>query len=310
MKARAVPLPVASPLVASRVADYVELAKPRVLVLVLLTVAAGALLAARGVPDPIYVVHVLCGTALVAAGASALNQLFERQSDSLMHRTERRPLPGGRLRPLEVGVLGIWLGLAGIAYLALTLPHVLAAVVAAVAFFGYAFVYTPLKSRTTLNTLVGAVPGALPPVIGWTAITGSIGPEILSLFVILFFWQVPHFLAIAWIYRDDYGRAGLQMLPVGDERGTKTGRQMVVYSLALVPASLAPATMGLAGPVYLIGALVIGLVFLNCALGFARATSDARARRMLQASLIYLPALLALLVLDGKSSGVALALWH
>jgi protoheme IX farnesyltransferase len=310
MKARAVPLPVATPLVASRIADYIELAKPRVLLLVLLTVAAGALLAARGTPDPIYVVHVLCGTALVAAGASALNQLFERQSDALMHRTERRPLPGGRLRPLEVGVLGIWLGVAGIAYLALTLPHLLAAGVAGAAFLGYAFVYTPLKSRTSLNTLVGAVPGALPPVIGWTAITGSIGPEIVSLFVILFFWQVPHFLAIAWMYRHDYARAGLEMLPVHDESGTRTGRQMVVYSLALVPASLAPAAIGLAGPVYLIGALLSGLVFLNCARNFACATSDARARRMLQASLIYLPALLALLVLDGRSSGVALALWH
>jgi len=307
---KAVPLPVGSPFVASRVADYIELAKPRVLLLVLLTVAAGVLLAARGAPDPIYVVHVLCGTALVAAGASALNQLFERQSDALMHRTERRPLPGGRLRPLEVGILGIWLGGAGIAYLAFTLPHMLAAGVAAVAFLGYAFVYTPLKSRTTLNTLVGAVPGALPPVIGWTAITGSIGPEIVSLFVILFFWQVPHFLAIAWMYRHEFARAGLEMLPVRDEHGTKTGRQMVVYCLALVPASLAPAAMGLAGPVYLIGALVIGLAFLNCAGNFARATSDARARRMLQASLIYLPALLALLVVDAKSSGVALALWH
>ena len=305
-----IPLSWRGPFLASRLADYVELTKPRVLLLVLLTVGAGALLGARGGLEAVQAVHAICGTALVAAGASALNQLMERHSDALMHRTEHRPLPGGRLRPFEAIGVGISLGVAGVAYLAYMLPHWLAAAVAAMAFVSYVFLYTPLKSITPLNTLVGAVPGALPPVIGWTAVRGSVGPEVFSLFAILFLWQVPHFLAIAWIYRDDYARARLQMLPVVDARGVKTGRQMVVYCLALIPASLVPATMGLAGPFYLVGAIAIGWMFLNCALLFARAASDARARRMLQASLIYLPALLALLILDGKSREFALALWR
>jgi len=282
----------------SRVADYLELTKPRVAVLVLFTVAAGALLAARGTPDLAALVHVLCGTALVAAGASALNQFLERHSDALMRRTENRPLPSGRLQPLEVLVFGSLLGLAGTAYLAVFVRQPLAALVAGSTFLSYVFLYTPLKRKTSLNTLVGAVPGALPPVIGWTAVRGSVDAEVVALFLIVFLWQVPHFLAIAWIYREDYARAGLHMLPTLQDGTGMTGRQMASYCLALIPVSLTPAALDLAGPLYVAGALGLGLLFVGAAVGFAQTPSVGRARRVLRASLVYLPALLALRLVD------------
>jgi protoheme IX farnesyltransferase len=299
-----------SPVVLGRIADYIELTKPRVAILVLFTVAAGSVLAARGAPDLIDLLNALMGTALVVGGASALNQYLERHTDMLMQRTENRPLPAGRLQPLEVMVFGSLLGAAGLAYLAATVHQPLAALVAGFAFLSYVFVYTPLKSRTSLNTLVGAIPGALPPVIGWAAVTGSISSEIVLLFLIVFLWQVPHFLAIAWLYRQDYARAGLQMLPVTDGTGQKTSRQMVSYCLALIPVSLAPTTLGLAGPGYLLGAIVIGLGFLACAVTFARSATLAHARLVLRASLLYLPVLLALLVLDSKLLPGGLGLWR
>jgi protoheme IX farnesyltransferase len=280
----------------SRVADYVELTKPRVAVLVLFTVAAGAWLAGRADLDLLLLVHTVTATALVAAGASALNQLLERHSDARMRRTENRPLPTGRLQPLEVLLFGLGLGAAGLAYLGLATRQPLAVLVAAVTFVLYAFVYTPLKRLTTLNTLVGAVPGALPPVIGWTAVRGTLAPEAGVLFAVLFLWQVPHFLAIAWIYREEYARAGLCMLPVADPEGKITGRQMVLYCLALVLVSLLPVFAGQAGLVYLTGALLLGVVFLRHTLGFLMDVSNVRARRVLRASLLYLPLLLALLL--------------
>jgi protoheme IX farnesyltransferase len=282
----------------SRPADYLELTKPRVSILVLFTVAAGAWLATAGAIDVPALLHALIGTALVAGGASALNQLLERKSDGLMRRTENRPLPAGRLQPWQVLLFGAALGIAGVAYLALMLRQPLAAIVAALTFLSYVFLYTPLKRKTSLNTLVGAIPGALPPVIGWTAVRGSIGPEAGALFLILFVWQVPHFLAIAWIYRDDYARARLRMLPVIDREGGMTGRQMVAYCLVLIAASLAPIYVLKAGPVYLVGALVLGTLFLLSAIGFMRASSIGNARRVLRASLLYLPALLALLLIE------------
>jgi len=281
----------------SRVADYVELTKPRVAVLVLFTVAAGFLLAARSTPDLVALLHTLAGTALVAAGASALNQLLERQSDALMRRTENRPLPSGRLHPLEVFCFGLGMGLAGLIYLALALRQPLCVLVAGLTFVSYVFLYTPLKRRTTLNTLIGAVPGALPPVIGWTAGGGSIGPEVGVLFLILFLWQVPHFLAIAWIYRQDYARAGLRMLSVVDDTGSMTARQMVLYAMALVPVSLSPVILGQAGWLFAGVAFALGLAFLLTTLGFMRQVSAASARRVLRASLVYLPAMFALLLL-------------
>jgi protoheme IX farnesyltransferase len=283
------------------VADYLELTKPRIAVMVLVTVATGFLLGTTGPVEWGLLCHTLLGTALVAAGASALNQLLERDSDALMRRTENRPLPAGRLQPLEVLIYGTALGIVGVLYLALALPNVIAALIAAFTFISYVFVYTPLKRKTSLNTLVGAVPGALPPVIGWAAARGSLNPEIATLFLILFFWQVPHFLAIAWIYREDYSRAGLCMLPVVDPDGGMSGRQMVSYCLALLTASVAPLALGRAGPLYMAGAVLLGAGFLSFALAFLRQRSLQRARGVLRASLIYLPVLLALLLLDVSS---------
>jgi protoheme IX farnesyltransferase len=285
----------------TRLADYLQLARPRLSVMALLTVAAGAILASGSAPDWRIVTHVLVGSALVAVGASALNQWMERETDARMRRTQDRPLPAGRLQPGEVLVLGIGSATGGVVYLAVTLAHPLAAVVAALTLLTYVFVYTPLKRHTPFNTLVGAVPGALPPVIGWTAVRGSLNAEAGALFVILFFWQVPHFLAIAWIYRIDYARAGLCMLPSVDREGRMVGRQMICYCLALVAASLAPLVAGGAGWVYLAGTLLLGIGFLACAVAFFVRRSLERARTVLRASLIYLPALLTLLLLGRPS---------
>jgi protoheme IX farnesyltransferase len=282
-----------------RLADYLALTKPRMGVMILFTVAAGAWLASRGGPNPTVMFHTLLGTALVVAGASTLNQVLERSTDALMARTENRPLPSGRLVPAEAWIFGLVLAMAGLAYLTLMLSNRLAAFVAAFAFVSYVFVYTPLKKVTSLNTLVGAVPGALPPVIGWTAVTGAFDAGAAVLFLIVFLWQVPHFLAIARIYRDDYARAGLRMLPVVDRRGDMTSRQMVSYCLVLLPASLMPVLLGQAGMLYLGGAVLLGAGFLASAVGFLRERSVDRARRVLKASLVYLPALFTLLLVNG-----------
>jgi heme o synthase len=298
-----VPEAAALPVGRARWLDFVELTKPRIALLVLFTVAIGAMLASPAVPDLALLVNTLVGTALVAGGASALNQLLERHSDGRMHRTENRPLPSGRLQPLEVLAFGVALSGVGLLWLALTGRHPLAVAVAAVTLLTYVLVYTPLKSRSTLNTLVGAVPGALPPVIGWTSVTGTFDVPALLIFLIVFLWQVPHFLAIAWMYRDDYSRAGLQMLPTVDVDGSMTARQMLVYSVALVPVSLLPVVYQKAGWVYGMGAVALGLMFLFAACGFLREHSRERARRVLRASLIYLPALLALMLVEAFVTG-------
>jgi protoheme IX farnesyltransferase len=289
----------APPLARPRAADYVELTKPRVAVLVLFTVAAGVLLAAGRDVNWLVLLHTVVGTAIVAAGASALNQLLERHSDARMQRTENRPLPAGRLQPLEVAVFGALLGVGGVAYLGLLLPAPWAALVAALTFLGYVFVYTPLKPVTPLNTLIGAVPGAMPPLIGWVAVRGTLDGEAVALFLILFLWQVPHFLAIAWIYREDYARAGLKMLPVVDPRGETTAVRMMTYCLTLIPASLLPVMLGRAHAVYLVGAVALGLLFLWSAVRFRRGCTLTAARRVLKMSLIYLPGLLVFWLVDG-----------
>jgi protoheme IX farnesyltransferase len=283
----------------TRLADYVELTKPRIALLVLFTVGIGAVLAGDGTVELSLLVHTLLGTALVAGGASALNQVLERGADARMRRTENRPLPAGRLHPAEALAFGLGTGVAGTLYLLLALPQPWPALIAGFTFVSYVFVYTPLKRLTPLNTLVGAVPGALPPLIGWTAVRGSLGLEALGLFLIVFFWQVPHFLAIAWIYRDDYARGGFRMLPVIDRDGALTGQNMVLYALALVPASLVPVAAGAAGGLYVVGALGLSAGFLACTLGFWRTPSVPHARHVLRGSLLYLPSVLALLLLDG-----------
>jgi protoheme IX farnesyltransferase len=277
----------------TRAADYLQLCRPRMAVMILLTVAIGGLLAAVG-PAPVALGHAVLGTALVTAAASMLNQYLERDTDALMPRTANRPLPAGRLAPNEVLFAGVVAAAVGLGYLALTAPE--AALVCATTFGLYVFLYTPAKKSTTLNTLIGAVPGALPPVIGWVAVRGRLDGGALALFLIVFVWQVPHFLAIAWMYRDDYAQGGLDMLTVRDRHGLRTAQQMLLYGLTLVPVSLTPVLGGQAGPAYAGGALLLGAYFLRSILRFRRERSVPAARAVLRSSLIYLPALLMLLL--------------
>ena len=281
----------------SKIAAYISLTKPRIVVMVLVTVGVGFVLGARGSAHPATLVFTLVGTALVASSASTLNQWQERARDAQMRRTANRAIPRGRISGLAAVCFGVGLGLVGSAVL-LWGANWLAALVAIATLLLYVLLYTPLKPVTTLNTAIGAIPGALPPVIGWAAATGTVGIEAVALFLIVFLWQFPHFLAIAWIYREDYARGGMKMLPVIDPLGALTGRQATAYSLALVPAGLLPTTIGLAGPYYFVGALVLGLVYLAAAVGFWTSVSDSTARRLLRTSFIYLPAVLLLLVLN------------
>ena len=281
----------------SKLAAYVALTKPRITLMVLITMGTGFILGARGHTNLAALALALIGTGLVSSSASALNQLSERARDRLMRRTAQRPLPTGRLSPAEAGVFGTALGLAGLAVLALG-ANLLSAGVALATLLLYVFVYTPLKAHTTLNTAIGAVPGALPPVIGWAAATGRLGAEAWALFLIVFLWQFPHFLAIAWIYREDYARGGHKMLPSIDPTGRITARQSSFYALALVPVGLLPTVVGMAGPYYFAGALLMGLFYLACSVRFWADVSDRTARRLLRASFLYLPAILALLLLN------------
>lgn len=286
------------PLARPRWLDFVELTKPRIAVLVLFTVAVGALLAQATPLDLMQMVHAVVGAGLVAAGASALNQWLERRTDARMRRTENRPLPAGRLTSIETLAFGLTLATVGLGYMFAVMKHPLAGALTAVTFVSYVFLYTPLKRTTTLNTLIGAVPGALPPVIGWTAMTGTIDTGALVLFLIVFFWQVPHFLAIAWMYREDYARAGLKMLPTIDAEGTATARQMLLYAFTLIPISLLPVLMGDASLMFGFGALGLGMFFLRSVVGFAASATDVNARTVLQASLVYLPGVMGLMLME------------
>jgi protoheme IX farnesyltransferase len=278
-------------------AAFSELLKPRLTALVLMTTLVGFYLGFPGRMDYALMLHTLLGTGLLAGGAAALNQLLEREYDAKMRRTAGRPLPSGRLQPRTVLVYGTGLCVAGLVYLALAVNPLTGALGAAT-LAGYLFVYTPLKRVTWLNTAIGAIPGALPPLMGWTAARGEITLEGWSLFAILCFWQLPHFLAIAWIYREDYARAGFVMLPLVDHDGHRTGRQAVSHTLGLLPISLCPYLLKLAGEAYLFGALALGLVFLFYAVQFSRQLTLAAARKLFLVSIIYLPLLLCLLVLD------------
>ena len=282
-----------------RLAAFVEMTKPRLNVMVLVTVATGFYLGARGASNPSTLSLTMLGTALVAGGASVLNQFFERSRDARMRRTAGRPLPTGRVSPAEAAAFGVAIAVLGLGVLAVAANGTAAAVALATLVL-YVFVYTPLKPRTTLNTAVGAIPGALPPVIGWAAATGRLGVEAWALFLIVFLWQFPHFLAIAWIYREDYSRGGHRMLPSADPTGAMTGRQAAGYALALVPAGLLPTVVGLAGGYYFAGALVLGLFYLAYSVLFWSEVSDQTARRLLRASFLYLPAILALLLLNPR----------
>ncbi|HXE79504.1 MAG TPA: heme o synthase [Vicinamibacterales bacterium] len=281
---------------ARTLADFVILTKPRVNILVVFTTMVGFLLAALQV-DVLALIHTLVGTTLVASGAAAINNVLEREIDARMQRTRSRPLPDGRLATAEAACFAAAISIAGVVQLALG-TNLLAAAVALITLASYAFVYTPLKRVTSLSTVVGAVPGALPPVIGWTAATGSFSIEAAVLFAIVFLWQMPHVLSVAWLYRDDYARGGIRVLPVVEPDGASTARQSVVYSAALVPVSLLPTLLGFAGPVFFGGALAAGLGMVASSADFARAKTASSARRLFLVSLFYLPLLWVLLLCD------------
>lgn len=286
----------ALPLARASAGDWIELTKPRITLLVVFTSLVGFVTATSSSPWSGLLLAALAGTGLVAAGASVLNQVMERATDALMHRTRTRPIPAGRIRPEAAALFGALLTLLGLALL-VTACGALASLVALCTWASYLFVYTPLKRRTHLATIVGAVPGALPPVIGWAAASGSLEPGAFILFAIVFLWQIPHFLAIAWLYREDYERGGFPMLPVIDREGTLSGRQAVLHSAALLVVSLAPVAAGLGGAPYLAGALVLGVGLTLAALRLARARDLAAARFLFLASVLYLPALTSLLLL-------------
>lgn len=287
----------AAPADKARSAMLSELFKARLTSLVLLTTLVGFYLGQRDGMNWLLLVNTLLGTGLLACGAAALNQYLERDFDALMDRTKDRPLPAGLILPQSVVVLGGVLSVAGLLWLAFG-ANLLTAVLGAVTLISYLFIYTPLKRKTTLNTAIGAIPGALPPLMGWTAARGDLSIEGWALFAILFFWQLPHFLAIAWMYREDYAKGGFVMLPLVDRDGTRTGRSAVSHTLGLLPVSLSPFLLHVSGALYLFGALALGLVFLWCAMRFAREMDRLSARRLFFASILYLPLLLGLMVFD------------
>ncbi|MGE0863842.1 MAG: heme o synthase [Vicinamibacterales bacterium] len=284
----------------SRTADFVTLTKPRLNFLVLLTTAAAYSLGAGPEATLAAFAHTLLGTFLVAGGASALNQVWERDTDRLMRRTRMRPIADLRLTPTAGIVFGLALTAAGAAELGYFL-NPLSASVALFTAISYVLFYTPLKTRTSLSTIVGALPGALPAVIGWAAATNTISIEGWVLFGIVFMWQMPHFLAIAWMYRDEYARAGMPLLPVIQPDGRSTGRQAVIYTAALIPLSMMPTGVGLASPWYMVGALTLGAILMVMSLEFSAKRDLATARRLFFGSILYLPLLWALLVFDHRT---------
>lgn len=281
----------------STVADYISLTKPRLNLLVVLTSAAGYYLGGVAAPDLVKMAQAVVGTALVAGGSAVLNQVYERDTDARMRRTRMRPLPDHRVAVPEATIYGLVLSAAGLAILALSTNWV-AATLAFATLVTYLLVYTPMKRTSTLSTLVGAVPGALPAVIGWSAARGDIAIGGWTLFAIVFLWQIPHFMAIAWMYRDDYRSAGFPMLPVVEPDGRRTGQQALLYAAALLPVSIGPTFVGLAGWVYFWIALVLGVALLALSARFARSRTDGSARTLFFASIIYLPLIWAVMVLD------------
>lgn len=284
----------------SRFGDFFELTKPRLTMLSVMTTLAGYWVGTSGSIDAMHLTNTLIATFLVGAGCGALNMYVEREHDRLMRRTMTRPLPAGRMKPSEVLIFGIVLSIVGVVYLFVAV-NALTATLGLATIVSYVFMYTPMKRRSTLNTIVGAIPGALPPVMGWAAATGQLGPEAIVLFGILFFWQMPHFLALAWMYRRDYERAGYKMLTVLDPDGESTSRQIVLYTAGLLPISLIPTLYGISGPFYFFGALAIGLGFLAFGVLLAMSRKNVHAKWLFYYSLLYLPVLLLTMVIDRGS---------
>ena len=278
-------------------AAYIELTKPRILTLVLVTTALGFFLGGRGVHSLPLLFYTLLGTACVAGGSAVLNHYLERDVDRTMHRTRNRPLPTGIVKPSTAMSYGLSLVLGGVAIL-LFAANLLTAFLALLSAFLYVVVYTPMKRLTWLNTSFGAIPGALPPMGGWTAATGELDLGAWALFLILFAWQHPHFYAIAWIFREDYQRGGFKMLPVVEPEGKRTCRHIIAFSVLLIGASTLPAILGLTGKVYLYGAMLMGLGLLGAGISLTLTRSELDARRLLRASVVYLPLLFLLCAVD------------
>jgi protoheme IX farnesyltransferase len=297
VEAKRLPSPFSVPAVRSRAADFFALTKPRLNFLVVVTAAVGYYLGAGTSLDVVKLIWAIVGTALVAGGAAGLNQVYERETDSLMWRTRTRPLAAQRLTVSEATIFSAMLAATGLAMLAAG-ANLLAAFLALLTLVSYNLVYTPMKRHSRLATLVGAVPGALPPMIGWTAAQGRLAPEAWALFAIVFVWQIPHFMAIAWLYRDDFTRAGFPLLPVVNPDGKSTARQAVIFSVLLIPISLMPFLLSAAGVIYAIGACAGGLAILGLSLSFAAQRSNERARRLFVGSITYLPLLWVLLIAD------------
>ncbi|MBV8550637.1 MAG: protoheme IX farnesyltransferase [Acidobacteriaceae bacterium] len=277
--------------------DYIELTKPRITWLIVMSTAIGYYFGHVGAWHLWAIVHTLLGTGLVASGTAALNQWYEREADRQMRRTQMRPLPSGRLRPKEALWFGIALAVAGGLELGFGVNW-LTSGLCILTLASYLFLYTPLKQRTWWSTTVGAFPGAMPPLIGFAGAAGKLSAEAWVLGAILFLWQFPHFYAIAWMYREDYSRAGIQMLPVVEPDGESTARQILLYSILLIPISILPKWMGMTGSIYMIGALAMGLLFLYSGIRVSLDRTKVRARKVLLTSVIYLPVLYALMVLD------------
>ncbi|HUP88531.1 MAG TPA: heme o synthase [Longimicrobiales bacterium] len=280
-----------------RTRAFYDLTKPGITRMVLVTTAAGFYLATRGSVDFLLLINTLLGTALAASGTNALNQWAERDLDSRMKRTANRPLPSGRLDSRQAFLFAWGISMAGLAYL-IAYVNLATAIVVAVSLSSYVFIYTPLKTKTWISTLIGAVPGALPILAGWTASGQPVTPAAWALFAIMFVWQMPHFYALAWIYREDYGRAGFQMLTVVDATGARAARHSLLFTAMLIPISVLPTVFGVAGNVYLVGAVLMGIAFLVLTTGMLRQPSERVAWRIFTGSIVYLPLLLALMVLD------------
>jgi protoheme IX farnesyltransferase len=284
--------------------DYIALTKPRITWLILMSTGVGYFFGLEQAPGNalkwMLLFHTLIGTGLIASGTAALNQWYERDADTLMRRTAGRPLPAGKMTAPRALWFGIVLAVLGFSELALGV-NILAALLGAFTLGSYLFIYTPLKQRSHLSTVIGALPGAMPPLMGYAASHGSLTPEAWTLFAILFIWQFPHFLAIAWMYREDYARAGIRMLPVVEPDGMSTGRQIILYASTLIPVSLFPVLLGMSGKVYLVGALILGGWFLYTGVRVAFDLTNVRARRVLLASIIYLPVIYGLMIFDRPS---------
>src|SRR6185312_1023520 len=287
--------------------DYIALTKPRVTWLILMSTGVGYFFGLKAAPgeaagpiDWLLLLNTLVGTGLIASGTAALNQLYERDADLLMRRTAGRPIPAGKLTANRALQFGIVLAVLGFIELGLGVNW-LSAFLGAFTLGSYLFVYTPLKQRSHLSTVIGALPGAMPPLMGYAASHGFLTPEAWTLFAILLIWQFPHFLAIAWMYREDYARAGIRMLPVVEPDGMSTGRQIILYASTLIPVSLFPVLLGMSGKIYLVGALILGGWFLYTGVRVAFDLTNVRARRVLLASVIYLPVIYGLMIFDKPS---------